>query len=531
MAPADQVEAGQNAGELEVDVGNVNETDSANGLKQAAAKYSKVSYDRILLRIFDEYIGSSQELTSTMRPLARYYVMWARKEAPQLYQKWKDMDAKYGSIDGKTRKFKPGEFDERDKFIAEFSNMFDMMGFLPNKGQHDVERPYILQDVIDDWDAHVYEPGTMMIIRGKKGSGKSNFITQECIRLASKGYLVASSNQLNIKAIARDFGPEVASNIHCTKTLAQLLEVRARDMLSAATRNELTTMVFFHDDMDMLLGALRATGKEMETFNDLNILLRKLGIIYVGTYHQIKIPKHVAAEVRVWIRKGYYHDHYMTEHDFSNPKQSYSITVEDFNYPDVYGVPDFGPYFYTGVSGDFSLKETPVISLSSKLSRLTTDSPKAAANIILDFLKVRVRPWEKADAPPPWDFMNAMMNYACKECGNSWEDEPGINECHGCHGGKLLVERTEKPLLLKEHFVRYYGGYEPRKELADMLRNAGRSDGRPYDVDEYLYFKERGLPDTLLCRLYLCSRDRFPTKDEKTSTDQLDSEAVRDDEQ
>lgn len=474
------------------------------------SKYSKVSFDKILLNLFQDFIGSSMELTSDIRKLARFYVMWAKKEAPHLYKRWQAIDTKYGRLDGKSRKFKPGELQERLDFITDYSNLFDMMGYLPNKGQHEVERPFILQDVIDDWDSHVYIPGGMVIIRGGKGSGKSNFQAQEAIRLAQAGYLVITSNQLNMKNIGRDFSEVVVRNIKYVNTIAQLLEARAKDMLRAETRDEMRTMVVFHDDMDMALGTLKATGVDMRNFSDFNILLRKLGICYVGTYHLLKVPEHVKTEVRVWINKGYYYDQWGQKHEFGNPKQSYSIMVEDLNYPDVYGVPDYGPYFFTGATGDLSFSGTPIMDLSIRLSRLTTDSPRVMGEAILKFLNVRIKPWENDDAPEPYEFMDALDSYTCETCGALWEDFEA-SECPECRSAKLSNERIEKPRLPKEDFVATYAGYK-YGVLTQELRNAGRSEGRPFTEEEYWYFKDKGFPDTLLAALFIKGRSSFPTK-------------------
>jgi len=474
-------------------------------------KYSKVSYDSLLLPLFSQFIHSSMELVSDIRPLAFFYEMWAKKEAPGLYRAWLALDAKYDPLTGKNRKFKPGELRERKEFITDFSNTFDMMGFLPKKGSQEMERPYITQDVIDGWNEHIYVPGGMVIIRGGKGSGKSNFQAQEAVRLAQAGYLVITSNQLNLENIERDYGEDVVKNIKYVNTIAQLLEARAKDMLRSETRDELRTMVVFHDDMDMALGTLKATGIDMRNFSDFNILLRKLGICYVGTYHLIKVPEHVKTEVRVWINKGYYYDQYAQKHEFGNPKQSYSIMVEDFNYPDVYGVPDYGPYFYTGATGDLSFSGTPIMELSVRLSRLTTDSPRVMGEAILKFLNVRIKPWENEDAPEPDDFMDALESYECKKCGSMWEGVD-VEECHACQSTDLKKERTEKPRLPKEEFVRIYAGFK-YGELTTALRNAGRAEGRPYTEDEYWYFKDRGFPDTLLAALYIKGRKAFPTKD------------------
>lgn len=502
----------------------VNETDQLDQeQRERRDKYSKVSYDRILLGLFAEFIASSMELSTDIRPLARYYSMWAKKENPKLYATWKALDKKYGTLNGKSRKFKHGELDERLDFITDYSNSFDMMGYLPNKGQHDIERPYILQDVIDDWNSHIYIPGGMVIIRGGKGSGKSNFQTQEAIRLAQDGYLVITSNQLNLKAIENDYGPDVVRNIHYVNTIAQLLEVRAKDMLNAESRDDLRTMVVFHDDMDMALGTLKATGVDMRNFTDFNILLRKLGICYVGTYHLLKVPEHVKTEVRVWINKGYYYDPYGQKHDFPNPKQSFSVIVEDFNYPDVYGIPDYGPYFYTGATGDLSFSGTPIMELSTRLSRLTSDSPRAMGEVILKFLNIRVKPWETDDAPEPDEFMDAISSYTCQECGIVWEGFFEV-ECSACHSNELAIERTEIPRLPKEDFVSIYAGFR-YSEMTQTLRNAGRSEGRPYTEDEYWYFKDKGFPDTLLAALYIKSRVSFPTKD-KENDDSTPDEQV-----
>jgi len=483
-------------------------------------KFSPLSFDKtVLVSAFNQFMDSPKTMTSDIYKLACYYEMWSKREAPELYRMWKAIDKKYSTLHGKSRKFKRGELDERMDFITDFSNKFELLGYLPSKGQNiDVERPYILQDVIDDWNAHIYVPGGMVIIRGGKGSGKSNFQAQEAIRLAQDGYLVVTSNQLNLKTIERDFGDDAVKNIHYVNTIAQLLEVRAKDMLNAESRDELRTLVVFHDDMDMALGTLKATGVDMRNFTDFNILLRKLGICYVGTYHLLKVPGHVKTEVRVWINKGYYYDQYALKHDFPNSKQSYSIMVEDFNYPDVYGIPDYGPYFYTGATGDLSFSGTPIMELSRRLSRLTTDSPRAMGEMILKFLNIRINPWETEDAAEPDEFMDEWRSYTCQDCGTLWNGKVDEIECSGCHSNKLTFERTEIPRLPKEDFVRFYAGFR-YSELTRALRSAGRSEGRPYSDDEFWYFKDKGFPDTVLAALYIKGRKAFPTKDEQNGSD------------